>query len=205
MKTSSLSKKRGQLIILIGPAASGKTTMESHLLRLFPNARHILSDTTRKPRGNEVQGQHYNFISATLFEERIAKEYYAEHEEVHGQHYGTPKVVIENTLENASLAISPIDYKGARKLMERYPNDAIPLFLETSREILRERLSSRDDITQEEIDRRMRTTEEELREAHTFPHRIDTTGPINYTLERVKHILRKYYGVNLDMECDECP
>jgi guanylate kinase len=176
--------------------------MEGHLIRLFPGALHVVSDTTRIQRPNEIARKDYNFIPIALFKQRIEENYYAEYEEVHGKYYGTPKIVIQETRARAPLAISPIDYKGARKLIQLYP-DAIPIFLKASIKILTERLRKREGTTEEEILRRMKTAEDELAQVDTFPHVVDTTGTIHYTLERVKYILR-VYGRIVDVECDEC-
>lgn len=51
-----------KLIVLYGPSASGKTSVEKELLRLYEGrCKNLLSLTTRKPREGEVNGKDYIF------------------------------------------------------------------------------------------------------------------------------------------------
>ena len=48
-----------------------------------------VSYTTRKPRGAEVDGQNYHFVSREEFEAMLARGEFLEHAEVFGNYYGT--------------------------------------------------------------------------------------------------------------------
>ena len=51
-----------KLIVLYGPSASGKTSAEKELLRLYEGrCQNLLSLTTRKPRKGEINGKDYLF------------------------------------------------------------------------------------------------------------------------------------------------
>ena len=51
-----------KLIVLYGPSASGKTSVEKELLRLYEGrCQNLLSLTTRKPREGEINGKDYLF------------------------------------------------------------------------------------------------------------------------------------------------
>ena len=63
--------QEGLLIVLSGPAGSGKGTVSQLLLR-SPEFAFSVSATTRAPRPGEVDGVNYHFISVADFEERAA-------------------------------------------------------------------------------------------------------------------------------------
>ncbi len=83
--------KRGKLIVFSAPSGSGKTTIVRALLkRPELNLAFSISATSRPPRGEEVDGKDYYFLSQKEFEQNIRDGAFLEWEEVYpGQHYGT--------------------------------------------------------------------------------------------------------------------
>ena len=81
----------GRLIVLSGPTAVGKGTVEQKLLADHPEIWVSVSATTRDPRPGEKNGVNYWFMSEDEFVagERDGK--FLETAVVHGMaHYGTP-------------------------------------------------------------------------------------------------------------------
>ena len=73
--------KKGQLLVVSGPAGSGKGTAVEALCRLYPGKFALsVSCTTRAPRGAEVDGVHYFFLSKEEFERRIEAHQFLEYE-----------------------------------------------------------------------------------------------------------------------------
>ena len=62
------------VFIISAPSGSGKSTLVSRLLVSVPELMFSISYTTRKPRGTEVDGQNYRFVSREEFEAMIAAE-----------------------------------------------------------------------------------------------------------------------------------
>lgn len=60
-------KDKGLLIVVSGPSGSGKSTLNQLLIEKRKNIVMSISDTTRKIRGNEVDGIDYNFITQEEF------------------------------------------------------------------------------------------------------------------------------------------
>ena len=61
-------KKKGKLIVFSAPSGSGKTTIVHHLLAQKElNLDFSISATSRKPRGAEIDGKDYYFISDKKF------------------------------------------------------------------------------------------------------------------------------------------
>ena len=56
-----------RLIVLAGPTAVGKGTIEAELKRRHPDLYISVSATTRPPRPGEIDGQHYHFTDVDSF------------------------------------------------------------------------------------------------------------------------------------------
>jgi guanylate kinase len=53
------------------------------------NFTFSVSSTTRQPRNGEVNGIHYHFVSKEDFLADVSAGNFLEHQEVHGNYYGT--------------------------------------------------------------------------------------------------------------------
>ena len=94
--------EKGLLIVISGPAGSGKGTVCSHLLKSDSFAFSV-SATTRAPRPGEQDGVNYHFISRDDFLSRIEQGAMLEYTEYCGNFYGTPKKEAEDVLEELSM------------------------------------------------------------------------------------------------------
>ena len=56
-----------KVAIFSAPSGSGKTTVVKHLISKFPSLEFSISATTRQPRGSEVDGRDYYFLSEEEF------------------------------------------------------------------------------------------------------------------------------------------
>ena len=103
----------GPLIIISGPAGSGKSTIIRRLLeeKTWP-MRLSVSVTTRAPRPKEVEGVHYYFRGKDFFEEEIKAKAFLEWAEVFGNYYGTLKSEIEPYRLQDIGVLLDIDVKG---------------------------------------------------------------------------------------------
>ena len=66
-------KTMNKVIILAAPSGSGKTTIAKYILSKFNNIQFSISATTRNPRGNEINGKDYYFLSINEFQDKILK------------------------------------------------------------------------------------------------------------------------------------
>ena len=73
--------KEGKLIVVSAPSGSGKTTLVRALLSENLPLSFSISATSREPRGDEVNGVDYHFLSAIEFKKRIKKEAFIEYSE----------------------------------------------------------------------------------------------------------------------------
>ena len=125
-----------------------------------------VSCTTRQPREGEVDGVHYNFMSKEDFEKEVQKGNFIEHNEVHGNYYGTHKKQIKDIIDKQQICILDIDVKGARDIYKNGGVDCNYTFVSTPTiDDLKERLIARGTETEETLNRRIHNAEEELKMA----------------------------------------
>ena len=162
--------KQGKLIIFSAPSGAGKTTIVHHLLKKVPALEFSISATTRPPRGEEVNGRDYYFISKEEFLHRIAKKQFVEFEEVYsGTFYGTLREEIERIWQQGKSVIFDIDVEGGLHLKRKYEEQALAIFVQPpSLEVLKERLTGRGTDSEEKLAERFIKAEKELNYAPQF-------------------------------------
>lgn len=121
-----------------------------------------ISYTTRKPRGAEVEGCNYRFVSREEFEARIANDEFLEWAQVFGNYYGTHRGILEEARRLGHDLVLDIDVQGARQLKGQIPEAVTVFILAPSRQILEQRLRARGEDREEVIDRRLREAAEEI-------------------------------------------
>jgi guanylate kinase len=175
----------GPLIIVSGPAGSGKSTLIARAIQEFgPRLRHSVSATTREPRRGEVDGIHYHFWTRDQFEAGIANGEFLEYATVFGRHcYGTPRSEVEPYRATGTGVILDIDVQGAAQLRHTCP-DAYSIFLDTPPGAYERRLRDRGTDSEEAIARRLAEAQVELARSHEFDRRI-----VNDDLTRAAHEL----------------
>jgi len=151
------------VFIISAPSGSGKSTLVAELMKRVPGLRFSVSYTTRQPRGIEVNGEDYCFITREEFERRLANHEFLEWAEVFGNYYGTHVGVLERAAAEGVDLVLDIDVQGERQLRERIPGAVSIFILPPSREVLEQRLRTRSQDAESVIERRLRDAAEEIR------------------------------------------
>lgn len=151
------------VFIISAPSGSGKSTLVSRLLGRDPRLMFSISYTTRKPRGVEVDGQSYHFVSRDEFERMLANDEFLEHAEVFGNYYGTHRGILEKAQAEGKDLVLDIDVQGARQLKCKIPEAVTVFILAPSRAILEQRLRARSEDRDDVIERRLGEAAEEIR------------------------------------------
>ena len=174
--------RKGIVLIVCGPAGSGKTTLCDQLLQEFGDLKRVITATTRLPREGEVNGRDYHFFTVPEFLEKVEANAFYEHALVHGRHYGTLKSEVHRHTEAGNDILLNIDVQGAasfRKIAEEEPQLAarlVTVFIQpASIEVLKSRLAHRASDSPEEIDLRLRTALAEMETATDFHYVLPTT------------------------------
>jgi len=158
------------VFIVSAPSGSGKSTLVGRLLARFPEIRFSVSYTTRLPRGAEVDGRDYHFVTREDFEAMVARDEFLEWACVFGNYYGTHRGVLEAAQGEGRDLVLDIDVQGARQLRDRIPEAVTVFILAPSRQILEHRLRARGEDRDEVIARRLRDAAEEIRNYKAYDY-----------------------------------
>ena len=64
----------GLLFVISGPSGVGKGTVIKQVLAQAQDLHLAISATTREPRSNEIDGQHYHFLNESNFNAYITND-----------------------------------------------------------------------------------------------------------------------------------
>jgi guanylate kinase len=158
------------VFIISAPSGSGKSTLVARLIRQVPGLMFSVSYTSRKPRGAEVEGQNYHFVTRADFEARKARDEFLECAEVFGNYYGTHRGVLEKAQSLGKDLVLDIDVQGARQLKQRIPQAVTVFILAPSRQVLEQRLRARSEDREEVMERRLREAADEIRNYQAYDY-----------------------------------
>lgn len=168
----SLNERRpGCLFVFAGPSGAGKSTVCRALLEILPDVGFSVSHTTRRPRGDEAEGNHYFFVSEETFDRMVSDGEFAEYATVHGHRYGTSHEEIEKTLAQGDLLLD-IDVQGAAQIRALYPTATLVFIVPPSLEELRTRLENRKQNDPADIENRVEVAKAEISVAGDFDYFI---------------------------------
>lgn len=144
------------LVVLQGPSASGKSTIQSRLG--FPR---IVTWTSRSPRESEREGIDYFFKSREEMRRLFEQGRMVEMTEYHGNLYGTPLEHVENAARGRDVRSVILDEAGAAKIKRSFRDRTLLIGVKASREECERRLSARGHAAGE-IAARLSTFEAEI-------------------------------------------
>ena len=162
---------QGKLIVFSAPSGSGKTTIVRHLLGIETlDLEFSISATSRAPRGDEVDGKDYYFLSAKAFKDNIKNDAFLEWEEVYRDNfYGTLKTEVERIWAKGKNVIFDIDVSGGLRIKRKFPDQTLAVFVKPpSIDELKIRLKKRKTETEDKINMRVAKASAELATAPLF-------------------------------------
>ncbi len=188
--------KTALLLVVSAPSGAGKSTLCNRLVKKFPGMAYSVSCTTRAPRGEEKNHEHYHFLSCEEFSEQKSNGEFLEHATVHGNFYGTRKQTVENVLAQGSDIIMDIDVQGAEQIRKVCADLSaedpvwqgfVDIFIAPpSMKELRRRLCGRSTDSDDVIEKRLHNAEAEMKHRHLYQHVV-----VNDNLdEALKNLVR---------------
>ncbi len=194
------------LLVIAGPAGSGKSTLCDRLVDEVPDFQRVVTTTTRAPRTGEEHGVHYHFFSPDEFERKVVAGDFLEWAWVHGERrYGTLKSSVRDPLVRGQNLVMSIDVQGVDSLRRIAQDDGLlrramtTVFIVVDHDRLLARMRGRGKDDAAEIARRMATAEAELREAPKFDFTIESrTGDEDFAalLKIVEHARKRAAGIS---------
>ena len=158
----------GNLYVVAAPSGAGKSSLVKALMELDSRVAPSISHTTRAPRGQELHGREYYFVSQETFDQMVVQQAFLEWAQVHGNRYGTSKHTIEQRIAQGADVVLEIDFQGAIQVKRIFPNAVLVFILPPSWDELRSRLERRAEDSTEVIELRLQNAAAEMRHAQEF-------------------------------------
>lgn len=154
----------GLLIVIVGPAGVGKSTI-SRELALRENVCYTVSSTTRPKLPGDEKGKAYDHIARDEFFRRLDRDEFLEYAQVYGEYYGTPRESVLKCLAAGKDVLLEIDVQGALQIRYQYPEALLVFILPPDEPTLLRRLTDRGRDSQDDIAKRFRAAKREIQMA----------------------------------------
>ena len=156
---------KGRMFVISGPSGCGKSTISSMLLKKAQHLKLSVSATTRKPRENEIEGEHYYFLTKDNFEKLISQNAFYEYAKVFENYYGTPVEPVKMMLEQGYDVLLEIDVQGALQIKNIDESAVLIFIMPPSLDVLKQRLISRNSESDEQLSIRLNEAATEIDKA----------------------------------------
>jgi guanylate kinase len=158
------------LIVLSGPSGAGKDAVLNRMKKSGYPAQFITTVTTRPKRAKEKNDVAYHFVSGGTFQQMIKNKELLEWANVYGNWYGVPREPVMQALDQGRDTIIKIDIQGAATIKKLLPQAVFIFLMPPSMEELATRLKDRQTESHLDLDRRLETAEEEIRQLALFDY-----------------------------------
>jgi guanylate kinase len=177
---ASSSASPTPVVVVTGTSGAGKGTIERILLDSFPELELAVSATTRKRRENEVDGEHYWFLTDEEFDRRLDERGFLEYVTFPwGQRSGTLRSEIDRIRAAGRVPLLDLETDGALYVQRTVPGTVTIFVTAPTFEELERRLRARATESAGEIGERLALAREQRDHAARFDHVI-----VNDDLER---------------------
>lgn len=149
------------VLVVHGPSGVGKDTVINRL-RARTGIPRATSSTSRAPRVDEENHQHYHFYTPEEFERRLAAGEFVESAMVYGDWKGLERRELEEPIANGEDVIIRTDVQGARAWRKKLEGAVFVILLVEDRDVLRKQLECRGSEDAESLARRLAELDEEL-------------------------------------------
>ena len=188
------TEKKGEIAIISGPSGVGKSTICRELAKRLGNVYLSVSMSTRLPGPNEVDGQHYNFVSKEEFEKQIEEDNFLEYAKVFDNFYGTPKDKVTEALNQGKTVILEIDVQGAQKVKKIMPDVKMIFILPPKQAELTKRINGRGRDEKDVAEARLAQAGNEIAAAWRYYEHMVINEDLNQAIEEIIEIISPKTG-----------
>jgi len=160
------------LIVLSGPSGVGKDAVLNRMRELNYPVYYVTTLTTRPMRANEQDNREYHFITPEKFREMAENDQLLERAEVYGNWYGVPREPVKQALEQGRNVMVKVDIQGAATIKKLLPQAVTIFLIPPSTNELLKRLTRRRTESPSELDLRLKTAEEEMKQLPMFDYAV---------------------------------
>ena len=200
----SLVNNKGMLIILSSPSGGGKSSVAKALLNADTNLSYSVSYTSRPPRGDEVNGKDYVFVSEEDFFIKIHEAAFYEWAKVHDNYYGTLRETDDKQLDSGKDVVLDLDVVGGLNIKKANPDAVLIYIVPPSFEVLEARLRNRQTDSEEEIQKRLTNAKSELNFVGKYDYAVlnldldETIVSIRRIIESERHSTKHIHMLSID-------
>ena len=160
------------LVVLSGPSGVGKDAVLVELRKLERPWHFAVTATTRPMRPGERDGVDYIFLDTDTFARMRERDEFLECAEVYGRWYGVPRSQARDALRSGRDVILKIDVQGAATIRRMAPEALLIFLIPPTVADLQRRLQGRMTESASELERRLKTAEDELARIHEYDYRV---------------------------------
>jgi len=181
---------RPLLIVLSGPSGAGKDAVLSRMRNSDYPLKYITTVTTRPHRASETNNVDYHFVPEEKFQAMIERNELLEWATVYGNWYGVPKKPVKQALDAGQDTVVKVDVQGAAAIKKILPEAVFIFLMPPSREELKQRLKQRHTESSVDLDLRIKTAEEELKQLSLFDYVVfNRQGEIDRAVAKIQSII----------------
>jgi guanylate kinase len=180
---------KGTLYIVSAPSGTGKTSLVKALIDAINDVKVSVSHTTRGMRPAELEGINYHFVDLATFEKMKKEGEFLETATMYGNEYGTSKTWVNEVLDSGLDVILEIEWRGAKQVIDNFP-DAVPVFiLPPNLEALSDRLKARGQDQEDVIEHRFAQARDEVHHCADYKY-IVVNDQFEVALADLRSIIR---------------
>ena len=179
------------LIVISGPAGVGKDSLVKRIRERGYQFHFVVTATDRPPRPGEVHGVDYFFFTPEEFLRMEREGELLEHAIVYGQRKGVPKQQVREAMAYGKDVIMRLDVQGAATIRSLVPGAVLIFLTASSDEELVQRLCKRGGDTPEQLQKRIATARDEMRQMSEFDYVVvNRDGELDRAVDDALAIIR---------------